>query len=75
MIWKLSVYVEEMEVKTMTVNEKTREIVWAEMKVDVEPKEPFNKQMEEVQWRLRRLAVLFFFCKYLFYELLINPKA
>ena len=63
MIWKLSVYVEEMEmeVKTMTVNEKTREIVWAEMKVDVEPKEPFNKQMEEVQWRLRRLAVLFFF--------------
>ena len=50
-----------MEVKTMTVNEKTREIVWAEMKVDVEPKEPFNKQMEEVQWRLRRLAVLFFF--------------
>ena len=66
---------EEMEVKTMTVNEKTREIVWAEMKVDVEPKEPFNKQMKEVQWRLRRLAVLFFFCKYLFYELLINPKA
>ena len=60
MIWKLSVYVEEMEVKTMTVNEKTREIVWAEMKVDVEPKEPFNKQMEEVQWRLRRMAVLFF---------------
>ena len=75
MIWKLSVYMEEMEVKTMTVNEKTREIVWAEMKVDVEPKEPFNKQMKEVQWRLRRLAVLFFFCKYLFYELLINPKA
>jgi len=60
MIWKLSVYVEEMEVKTMTVNEKTREIVWAEMKVDMEPKEPFNKQMEEVQWRLRRMAVLFF---------------
>ena len=60
MIWKLSVYVEEMEVKTMTVNEKTREIVWAEMKVDMEPKEPFNKQMEEVQWRLRRMGVLFF---------------
>lgn len=59
MIWELSVCVGETEVKTMTINEKTREIAWAEKKVDVEPKEPFNKQMEEVQWRLRRMVALF----------------
>ena len=35
MIWKLSICVEETGVKAKTANEKTGEIVWAEMKVDV----------------------------------------